>query len=314
MGLIGSAVNARLENTSVIYITGSVPTNYFGTKCFQDTSVVGSNDEAVFKAAINHSVRCENGEDVGSCLSWIDQSIEQNFPIHIVIPMDIQREEVSENIGRLSQDLENGMFKHTRQDDQEKVTLDDIPLKTVMTIIRRVSPENTICCLDSGQVRYAGNKYLKPNHHLNIFQAEKQAPMGWALCASVGMKLAAPENTVIAIFGDGTMRMHGIELATAVKYQLPIIFILCDNQRYGTVYKRNQNTKYETLSSLNYIDWEQYAEALGVHTFHINEMQKLEPCFKEALELQKTCLVWIHIPQADDILNEITSTDWRKDL
>jgi thiamine pyrophosphate-dependent acetolactate synthase large subunit-like protein len=315
MCFIGSAVNAKLENTSVIYITGSVPTASYGTQCFQDTSIQGSNDHAVFKEAIGSSVVCKSIKDIDKCIDQIDYSIKHHCPVHIVLPLDIQRKKLDEGTTILTdqqiEDTNNSLIQKIEVDDIDNNTYEVLPLKTVMKNIHKIFPQNTICCLDSGQVRYAGNKYLNQGDKIKILQSSKQAPMGWALSASIGVKLATSNDTpVIAVFGDGSMRMHGIELATAVKYKLPIIFVLCDNQSYGTVYNRNKTAQYKELSSLNYIDWQEYAHAMGVYTLHVSSESMLESCFQRAMKLQKTCLIWIHTPKVDDILNDNIPVDW----
>ncbi len=320
MYLIGSAVNARLENKSIIYITGSVPKEYYGTKCFQDTSAKGSNDVAIFKAAIGSSIVCKDIFDIDYCMDKIDEKIDEEQPLHIVIPLDVQKKNLTQDKYLVHQAMEQTFksteeeYSHLSKDININNNNEILSLKTVMNALQNVVPTNTICCLDAGQVRQAGNKYLKNNDKITLMQSSKQAPMGWALCASIGIKLGNFGNTVIAISGDGSMRMHGMELSTAVKYTIPIVYILCDNQSYGTVYSLNKNAPYDKLSHLRYINWQEYAHSLGVETFHVTDEKMLKSCFQRALKLKKTCLVWIHTAKEDDIIRDVSPTQWLKGI
>jgi len=53
--------------------------------------------------------------------------------------------------------------------------------------------------------------------------------MGYGVPAGVAAKVAHPERVVVSINGDGDFLMNGQELATAVQYELPIVFIVVNN-------------------------------------------------------------------------------------
>src|SRR5258708_30415952 len=59
--------------------------------------------------------------------------------------------------------------------------------------------------------------------------------MGYGVPAGVAAKVAHPERVVVSINGDGDFLMNGQEIATAVQYELPIVFIVVNNGMYGTI-------------------------------------------------------------------------------
>jgi acetolactate synthase-1/2/3 large subunit len=61
------------------------------------------------------------------------------------------------------------------------------------------------------------------------------ATLGYAVPAAIGAKIARPETPVIAIAGDGGFMFSVAELATAVKYRLPIVFLVVNDGRYGAI-------------------------------------------------------------------------------
>ena len=53
--------------------------------------------------------------------------------------------------------------------------------------------------------------------------------MGYGLGASIGAKIGRPEKTVINIAGDGCFRMNMNEIATAARYNVPVIEVVMNN-------------------------------------------------------------------------------------
>ena len=61
---------------------------------------------------------------------------------------------------------------------------------------------------------------------------------------------------------------------------------------------------------MTFIDWGEYAHSLGVPTYHVREKGTLDSYIKKAIKLQETCLIWVHTPEIDDILNNIIPVEW----
>jgi len=315
--LIAAAVNTRIEKSPVVFVTGSVSSSDYGSGCFQDTSKIGSNDMAIFKEAIGYSLVCGDAEDIDKCINQIIDHTDKKRPFHLAIPLDIQQQEINKHKvvlknTNISVETVSNNYNQINQDInllQKKELLtslkyDIISLQTVMLTLEDVFMDNTVYCLDSGQVRLAGNTYLGRKDNTFLLQSKKQAPMGWAICASIGVKLAVPNRSVVAIFGDGSMRMHGIELATAIRYNIPIVFVLCDNQAYGTIYSRYKEKESVELSYLDDVNWQTYVASFGMKTFHVVDESSLYFNLQEASKLMQPCLVWIHIPIEDNIMQQ----------
>jgi acetolactate synthase-1/2/3 large subunit len=61
------------------------------------------------------------------------------------------------------------------------------------------------------------------------------ATLGYAVPAAIGAQVANPGRPVLAVVGDGGFMYSVNELATAVKYGLPIAFLVINDQRYGAI-------------------------------------------------------------------------------
>jgi len=292
--MIPSAINAKLEELPVVYISGANSIKNGIIETFQNTSSTGSNDNEIFKTILSKSY---NHNDIKK-IKNISKLIPKKAPCHIAIPYDIQRtKENNANSSPLKR--EKNLRKVKTYKTFSKKNKKEISLKFIFKTIRNELPKNSILCTDSGQTRFAANKYLKDNKNIKLFQSSKQSPMGWGICSSMGAKLATNKSTVVSIFGDGSMRMFGIELSTAIKYNLSIVFILCDNSSYGTVYSRLKNTPYEKFSLLDNINWEEYVNSFGMQCFSIKEKKEIPKTLNKALKLKGSSLIWIKTPKID---------------
>lgn len=61
------------------------------------------------------------------------------------------------------------------------------------------------------------------------------ATLGYAVPAAIGAKVARPDRAVVAVAGDGGFIYSVNELATAVKYRLPIVFLVVNDERFGAI-------------------------------------------------------------------------------
>ncbi|MFO1302791.1 MAG: thiamine pyrophosphate-binding protein, partial [Burkholderiales bacterium] len=59
--------------------------------------------------------------------------------------------------------------------------------------------------------------------------------MGYGVPAAVAAKAVHGDRIVVSFSGDGCFLMNGQELATAVQYGLPVVFVVLDNGMYGTI-------------------------------------------------------------------------------
>ena len=91
--------------------------------------------------------------------------------------------------------------------------------------------------------------------------------MGYGVPAAVAAKAIHPERIVVSWNGDGCFLMNGQELATAVQYDLAVIFVVVDNGMYGTI-RMHQERNYPARVSgtdLGNPDFAALARAYGAH-------------------------------------------------
>ena len=78
-------------------------------------------------------------------------------------------------------------------------------------------------------------KSLPINENRKLFMPWNYMNLGWSYAAALGMKMAAPDDFVISIMGDGGALFSLGELATAVENDIPVCLLIFNNNSYGTI-------------------------------------------------------------------------------
>lgn len=155
----------------------------------------------------------------------------------------------------------------------------------VIAELRKVFPRDGILLVDSGAHRAFAGHYWTSYEPRTYISATNLGPMGWAIPAAVGVQCAAPQRKVAAITGDGCMHMHGVEVASAARYQLPVIFVVINNSALGNVWLRahKEGPVPGALSSLPDIDWAAFGRSLGCTGETVRQPGDLAAVFARAL-------------------------------
>jgi acetolactate synthase I/II/III large subunit len=95
------------------------------------------------------------------------------------------------------------------------------------------------------------------------------------------------------VTGDGCMHMHGIEVQTAARHRLPIVYVVINNAALGNVWLRahQEGPVPAALTSLPDHDWAGFARALGAQGFAVDDPAALEEIFAKALACGTTAVV-----------------------
>ena len=115
--------------------------------------------------------------------------------------------------------------------------------------------------------------------------APTSGSMGYGVPAGVASQVAYPDRLVVTVSGDGDYMMNGQELATAVQYELPVIFVIVNNGMYGTI-RMHQERDYPTRvhgTTLRNPDFAALARAYGAHGEVVEETAQFAGAFERCL-------------------------------
>lgn len=125
--------------------------------------------------------------------------------------------------------------------------------------------------------------YTKPG---TLITSGGLGTMGYGLGAAIGAKVGCPDKTVVNIAGDGCFRMNLNEIATAARYNIPIIEVVINNHVLGMV-RQWQSLFYDKRYSQTIIDdkadFAAVANALGGTGITVTRREEFEEAFKKAL-------------------------------
>ncbi|WP_036260909.1 thiamine pyrophosphate-binding protein [Methylocapsa aurea] len=184
----------------------------------------------------------------------------------------------------------------------ENCASDAVPIHPARVIaeLRRALPRDGILLVDSGAHRAFAGHYWASYEPRTYISATNLGPMGWAIAAAAGVQCAQPRRRVAVITGDGCMRMNGIEVSTAARYGLPVIFVVLNNAALGNVWLRAhaQGPVPDELTRLPDHDWAAFAAALGCRGETVRQPADLAGAFARALAGPGPCLIDIKTDKA----------------
>lgn len=156
----------------------------------------------------------------------------------------------------------------------------------VVEEIYRVTKGDAIITTDVGQHQMWAAQYYKYTKPHTLLTSGGLGTMGYGLGASIGAKVACPDKTVINIAGDGCFRMNMNELATASRYNIPIIQVVINNHVLGMV--RQWQTlfygkRYSATVLNDSVDFVKVAEGLGCVGIRVTKKEEVGPALEKAL-------------------------------
>jgi acetolactate synthase-1/2/3 large subunit len=175
-----------------------------------------------------------------------------------------------------------------------------VQLAEIVAWMREKLPRDAI--IANGAGNFAGwisRFYRYPGLRTQV--APTNGSMGYGVPAGIAAKVAQPERLVVSVNGDGDFLMNGQELATAVQYQLPVVFVVVNNGMYGTI-RMHQEREYPArvyATALQNPDFVALARAYGAHGELVEETAAFAPAFERALKSGRPALIEVRIdPQA----------------
>lgn len=159
--------------------------------------------------------------------------------------------------------------------------------------LRTAAPKDTILLVDSGAHRAFCGHYWQAFGPGEYISATNLGPMGWAIPAAIGVKLAQPQKPCCVVTGDGCMLMHGMEIQTAARYKIPIVYVVINNSALGNVFLRAEKEGQipMELTSLPDHDWASFAKSLGAAGETVKDPEMLKQAFDRAFDSQLTYVI-----------------------
>ncbi|MBQ7943247.1 MAG: biosynthetic-type acetolactate synthase large subunit [Lachnospiraceae bacterium] len=242
-----------------------------------------------------------------------------------ILHIDIDAAEINKNIktdaaivGDLKSVLQELNVRLSKQDHTEwleyiKSLKEKYPLKYetdkltgpyVIEELDRVTKGKAVVSTDVGQHQMWAAQFYHYTKPRTFLSSGGLGTMGYGLGACIGAKMGRPDDICVNIAGDGCFRMNLHELATASRYNIPIIQIVINNHVLGMV--RQWQTlfygqRYSQTVLSDKVDFCKVAEGLGCEAIRVTKKEEVGPAIEKAISLNAPVVIECVIEEDDKV-------------
>ena len=242
-----------------------------------------------------------------------------------ILQIDIDPAEINKNVlvnGSVIGDVKSVLdilneklpeLKHDAWVEEVEALKNQYPLKFdddrltgpyVVEELYRVTKGDAVITTEVGQNQMWAAQYYKYKEPRTFLTSGGLGTMGYGLGASIGAKIGRPDKTVVNVAGDGCFRMNMNEIATAARYNVPIIELVLNNHVLGMV--RQWQTLYygERYSATvlnDQVDFVKLAEAMGAVGIRVTKKDEVAPAIEKAISLGRPVVLECVIDSDDKV-------------
>ncbi|MDH4283577.1 MAG: thiamine pyrophosphate-binding protein, partial [Myxococcales bacterium] len=172
---------------------------------------------------------------------------------------------------------------------------------------QRFFGDDTVYVFDGGNATVWANFFSEINRPDTLLSTFKFGMLGAGVSQALAGQIAKPDAKVVCIIGDGAMGFHIQELESALRHELPVIYlVLCDKQWgmvkltqsiglgmlrpvIGTEQKGTINADFEEIA------FDKVAEAMGCHGERVADPAKLEAALQRCVDSGKPSVVHVDV-------------------
>ena len=170
--------------------------------------------------------------------------------------------------------------------------------------IDRITEGKSVITTDVGQHQMWAAQFYRYTQPRSFLSSGGLGTMGYGLGACIGAKTGRPDKVCINIAGDGCFRMNMNELATASRYNIPIIQVVINNHVLGMV--RQWQTlfygeRYSQTILEDKVDFCKVSEGLGCQAIRVTKKEEVAPALEKALAAGGPVVIECVIPKDDKV-------------
>ena len=181
---------------------------------------------------------------------------------------------------------------------------DKLTCPYIIEKIDEATKGNAIITTDVGQHQMWAAQFYHYTRPRTFLSSGGLGTMGYGLGACIGAQVGNPDKICVNIAGDGCFRMNMNELATASRYNIPIIQVVINNHVLGMV--RQWQTlfydhRYSNTILEDKVDFCKVAEGLGCEAILVTKIEEVLPAIEKAIALKKPVLLNCIIEKDDSV-------------
>lgn len=232
--------------------------------------------------------------------------IGKNIPAYASVVGDLKCV-LKELNGRLSERKHPEWMAHIKELKEKyplKYNKDQLSCPYIMEEIDRITDGQAVISTDVGQHQMWAAQYYRYTQPRTFLSSGGLGTMGYGLGACIGAKVGRPDKICINIAGDGCFRMNMNELATASRYNIPIIQVVINNHVLGMV--RQWQTlfygkRYSQTVLEDKVDFCKVSEGLGCTAIRVTKKEEVAPALEKAISMRAPVVIECLIPEDDKV-------------
>jgi acetolactate synthase I/II/III large subunit len=201
-------------------------------------------------------------------------------------------------LGELIAGRKNGeTFKSIREFLDRKLSLDfkkhypPTP-QEIVSHVQDVLSHEDILTLDNGIYKLWFSRLYRTYKPNTFLLDNALATMGAGLPAAMAAKLVRPDRKVLAVVGDGGFMMNSREIETALRYSLPVVILVLNDDAFGFIKWEQQAKGFENFGlEYNNPDFVKYAESYGAVGMKVNKDDDVSELLRKAFSMKTVVLI-----------------------
>lgn len=174
----------------------------------------------------------------------------------------------------------------------------------IIDSVYNITNGDAIITTDVGQHQMWAAQFYNYKEPRQLITSGGLGTMGYGVGACIGSKMGNKDRICINIAGDGCFRMNMNEIATATRYNIPIIQVVINNHVLGMV--RQWQTlfygkRYSNTMLNDSVDFVKISEGMGAKAYKVNTVDEFETALKEAINLNIPCVIECLIDSDDKV-------------
>ena len=232
--------------------------------------------------------------------------IDKNIPTNASIVGDAKEvlEILNSKLATQSNKTWMSEIEDLKKQNPDVYSFDTLNGPAAIKKIYELTEGNAIITTDVGQHQMWAAQNYTFKEPRTFLSSGGLGTMGYGVGAAIGAKYGRPDKVVINIAGDGCFRMNLNEIATAARYNVPIIQVVLNNHVLGMV--RQWQTlfydhRYSNTVLDDSVDFVKVAEGLGAIGIRANTLDEFEAAMKTALTAGRPVVIDVTIAGDDKV-------------
>jgi len=180
----------------------------------------------------------------------------------------------------------------------------EIKPQQLIETLHKVTNGDAVVVTDVGQHQMWAAQFYPLKRNRQFLTSGGLGTMGFGLPAAMGAQLACPDQTVVAVVGDGGFQMTNQEIITAVQYKIPLKVVIMNNGYLGMVRQWQEmfyDRAYSEVDLSVSPDFVKLAEAYGAKGLRATTPDELERVLKEGLEYDGVAIMDIVVSKEENV-------------